>query len=61
MADTSGLLRTRGEYMKAVEEGETSKSHRDWYEERSRAQPAPAEETPYNARWRNRPLTKEES
>ena len=58
MADTKGLLQTRGEYIDAVTEGKTDKSHKDWYEEKQKT--AQAEETPYNARWRNRPLTEQE-
>ena len=63
MADTRGLLATRDAYNQAVEDGSTDKSHKDWYEENHRRQAAPSEalsEVPYNARWRNRPLTNEE-
>jgi len=61
MADTIGLLQTRDEYTNAVVEGKTDKSHKDWYEEtRGTAQTAKDDTTPYNARWRGRPLTKEE-
>lgn len=47
-----GLMSTRDAYTKAVTEGETDKSHADWYAENTRE--APREEVPYNARWRNR-------
>ena len=60
MADTRGLLSTRDAYNEAVTEGKTGKSHKDWYEEQQRAQQPAAEETPYNARWCNQPLSREE-
>jgi hypothetical protein len=60
MADTKGLMKTRGEYTDAVTEGKTDKSHKDWYEESYGAKTTAPNETPYNARWRNRPLTEQE-
>lgn len=34
MADTAGLLKTRGEWTDAVTNGETTLSHKDWYEQK---------------------------
>ena len=50
----AGLASTRDAYIKAFTEGETDKSHAEWYKEQQQS------EEPYNARWRGRPLTEEE-
>jgi len=34
MADTVGLLKTRGEWINAVESGETTLTHKDWYDQK---------------------------
>lgn len=34
MADTIGLMKTRGEWMAAVENGETNLTHAEWYKQK---------------------------
>lgn len=38
MADTKGLLATRGAYLAAVENGETDLDHKAWYEQMKQQQ-----------------------
>jgi len=41
MADTKGLLETRVKWLAAVEAGDTTMSHKDWYEATVKAKDAP--------------------
>lgn len=34
MADTYGLMKTRGEWTNAIENGETTLTHAEWYEKK---------------------------
>lgn len=34
MADTMGLMKTRGEWTSAVENGETTLTHAEWYKKK---------------------------
>lgn len=34
MADTFGLMKTRNEWMQAVENGETNLTHSEWYKKK---------------------------
>lgn len=43
MADTAGLLKTRGEWTDAVAAGETTLPHKDWYEQKYGAKKAEEE------------------
>lgn len=44
MADTMGLMKTRGEWTDAAAAGETTLSHKDWYDQKYGGKAAQGEE-----------------